>query len=287
MAVSHVAAGEAGAGQIGCPEHIPPGLQIAAVFVSPLQIGEDELHGLDGPGPGLDGGGTADVGLHGVGQGVDAGGGGDGFGQTDGGLGIHDRVFGDEIEVVHGDLVPGGVVGDDRGQSGLAAGSRSGGNGEDGRQPVEDPQVAAHGFEAPFGASGPGSGGLGTVHGGAAAEPDDSPAIVALIEDKRRLNHGKGGVGKRAVVDGAADAGVFHGLFQGSRQAEIPDGLVRDQQRRGDADLFELLRNVQNGAQLLGHRVGQDRQRGPKRPLIDPAVGSFCKVQGNHLLSKC
>ena len=282
MDIPHITLGEGGAGQVGGAQHVGPGFPVMAVVVGFRQVVEDELHGLDGGGPGALGGGAADVGFHCVGQRIHAGGGGQLPGQVEGHVRIEDCIMGDQREIVDGVFVVDFLVGDDGRQGGFAAGAGGGGHGDEQRQAVHHVEQALHLVQRLTGPHNAGAHGLGAVHGGTAAEGDEPLAAVFQVEPAGLLHVGHGGVRHRLVVDDAADVSSLQLLLQMGGQAQTVDAGVGDQHDAVDVVLPQHGGHAADAFDQFGLTIGQKRQRNAHAQLKNTAINLLGNVHFSH-----
>ena len=202
--VAHTGAGEGHARLIGGGEQCLPRLHVVAVGAGVLQPAEDGDHRLLRHGVGLAGGvKPADICLHRVSQGVHAGLGGGVGRQGHGEQWIQHGAAGDQAQVVDGVLV---VIraGDHGGDGGLRAGTGGGGYGDKGRNGAAHLQETRQLLRRLAGAHHQRCGGLGGVHGTAAAHRHQAVAMRLSIQGGRRLHGGHRRVGLYVGEQGIA-----------------------------------------------------------------------------------
>ena len=152
--------------------------------------------------------------------------------------GVHHRVMGDEDGVVDGVFLMRVGVGDDRRESGFAARTGSGGDGDQRGEFLHDAQDAFHLGDGFAGTGDACADALCAVHGRAAAESDDDVALVVVVELETLFDVGDGGVGDDLVIDGDVQPFRLEAVDDGLRHAEAHEPLVGDEQRALPALLF-------------------------------------------------
>ena len=128
------------------------------------------------------------------------------------------------------------------------------------------------------GCSGPGdpcANGFGTVHGGAAANGNQSLTVVPVIEPQGGLHIGDGGIGPGLGIDGVGNTAPIEGGFQLTGNAAADDAFIGDNQHPLDILFGEHGAQLTAAAEDFRLPVGQHRQRGPQHGLNRAAIECF------------
>ena len=126
--------------------------------------------------------------------------------------------------------------------------------------------------------SGPGDAGthgLGAVHGGTAANGDESLTVAPVVEPKGGFHVVDGGIGPGLGADGVGNIAPLKGGFQLSGDATADDALIGDDQHTLDVLLGKYDAQFGTAAENFRLPVGQHRQRGPQHRLNRAAVNGF------------
>ena len=189
--------------------------------------------------------------------------------------GVQHRILGDENEIVHHILVLSLGVGNDGGQGGFAAGSGGGGNGNQSGKGTQDPQSTLELSQRGAGTSQPSPHSLGTVHGGAAANGNQSLAPVTPVQAQCLLHVDHRGIGSGLVIDRIGNVVFVQHRLQLGGNAAADNADVGDNQH--SADIFFLKYGAQfpTAVEHLRLPVGKHRQGGSKNGLDTAAVNGF------------
>ena len=239
-------------------EHIAACCPVTPIFIGRIDAFKYQLYRQQSVLPGAVGGGIANVGLHRVGQGIHAGCGSKKRRQTQSNHRVQHRVPGNQRKIIDGILVAAPGICDNRRQSGLAPGPRSGGNRHQKGQPpphLQNPLHLSQGLPRPGDA---GSRCLGTVHAGAFAKADDTVASRPAVKPHRLLHIICGGVGGCLVVDAIGKPFVRQGLLQWTDESQTPDSLVCDNQGSAAAVPADDFGQSPHAPHCLRRPVGQE-----------------------------
>ena len=122
-----------------------------------------------------------------------------------------------------------GVIGDDGGHGGLAAGAGGSGHGDQVGNGPQDPQNAPHLGNGLAGAGDPGAHSLGAIDGRAAAKADETLTAVLQIQLPGGFHVADGGVGAGLVIQRIPQGRTLQRLLQRLQQAGAVEERISDQ----------------------------------------------------------
>ena len=241
--------------------HHVPRFLILTVVIGALQIFEHKLCGFNSVFLGVARILAAYVGFDRVGERVHTGSGSDVLGKSHRKERIHDRVMRDEHGIVDGIFLVRVGVGDDGGESRLAARARRGGNGDERRKFLHDAQQPFHLGNGFVGTRHARADALCAVHGRTAAERDDRVALVISVKFEPFLDVRDRGVGDDLVVNGDVEPFRLESVDDGLRHTEAHESLIGDEQRASEALLLGKRGELGKTAlsrNLFRHAPGQE-----------------------------
>ena len=256
------------------------GLDVGAVVIGALEVGQDELHGAQGEAVGVVGRHDGDVGLEGVREDVDAGGGGQALGLGHHVVGVDDGHVGQELVVSDRPLGAGVGVGDDRERRDLGTRAGGGGDGhEEGllahlRERVDAladvHEVHGHVLELGLGVLVHHPHDLAGVHRGAAADGDDAVGLEGLDLLEAALAVLELGVGRDGPEARVDDALLVEGRLDLLGEAAlVEEGVGDDEGALLAVDLGELAQGHGHAALLEEDLLGNTEPQHVLTPLCD------------------
>ena len=204
-----------------------------------------------------------------MGQGVHAGGSGEVRGKRMGQTGVQHRIAGNEHKVIHHIFVLLFRIDDDRCQRDFAAGSGSGGNGNQGGDLLQDPQGALQHSHGSSGAGNPCTHSFGAVHGGTAADGDQRLTVLLTVQRQCLLHILNCGIGPGFSVDNVGNIVLLQHRFQMGGNAAADNALVGDDQHPLDGFLvkngFSIRRSCERSP-VPGREVPAGRHEAQPEP---------------------
>ena len=282
--ISDIGFGKGRACEISGVQHIAACLGVIAVVTGAVEIGKDQLDGLDGIGAGFLRGGASDVRFDRMGEGIHTGGRGHVARQRTGDLRIEHRIARDKREVVDRILVARLAVGDDSGECRLAAGSGGRRNRNQRRQTLMYLENTLHLRQRLTWFCDARTDCFGTVDGRAAAESDDRLTVAAQVHRACLLDILAGRIGHRPVIDAAVDVRLVQAVLQRFGDAESADTGVCDEQNAGDILFTEQGGQFLCTSQQCRLAIGKNGNCRTEYRLEGTAIGFFSEI---HAFSPC
>ena len=152
--------------------------------------------------------------------------------------GIEHGVMRDKHGVVDGVLIVSLAVGDDRGESRFASGTRGGGHGKERRYLFKHLENAFHFAHGLVGTCDARADTLGAIHGRAAAESDYAFAVALFIQSDTRFDIVNRGIGHNVFEKRVLKPYLIHFFEHAVEHPERIQSVIRHDEHR--VDTFRL-----------------------------------------------